>query len=84
MVRKNRPRQEIAVKLDLIPFLKFVVNNNKPLKEFAVPMFCELAGSSPNTRNILLENGGIHFYMELLKDPKATFHTDALDAIAIW
>lgn len=84
MTKKNRPRQELATKCGLIPFLIFVVNNNKPLKDLAVPMICELASSSFETRKILLDNGGIHFYVELLKDPKGTFNTDSLDAIAHW
>lgn len=84
LTKKNRTRQEIATKCGLIPFLIFVVNNNKPLKDLAVPMICELASSSVETRKILLDNGGIHFYMELLRDPKGTFNIDATDAIAHW
>lgn len=62
----------------------FVIDNNKPLKEFAVPLICELAKSSPLTRKILLENNGLIFYFDLLKDKNGTFHIDALEAIAIW
>jgi len=61
----------------------FVIDNNKPLKEFAVPLMCELAGSSTITRKILLENNGLTFYLDLLKDSKTTFHTDALEAVAV-
>lgn len=39
-------RQETAAKAGLIPFLVFVIANNKPLKEFAVPLMCELAGKT--------------------------------------
>jgi len=38
LCRKNRPRQEMAINAGLVPFLLFVVKNNKPLKEFAVPL----------------------------------------------
>jgi hypothetical protein len=80
----NKSRQESAVKAGLIPFLQFVINNNKPLKEFAVPLMCELAGSSQVTRSILLENNGLAFYFDLLKDLKGSFLTDALEAITVW
>eukprot|EP01114_Cavostelium_apophysatum_P023823 TRINITY_DN90_c0_g1_i3.p1 TRINITY_DN90_c0_g1~~TRINITY_DN90_c0_g1_i3.p1 ORF type:complete len:1113 (+),score=446.88 TRINITY_DN90_c0_g1_i3:1211-4549(+) len=83
LCRKNRPRQETAAKAGLIPFLVFVIENNKPLKEFAVPLMCELAGSSQVTRKILLENNGLQFYLDLLKDNKTTFHTDALEAVGV-
>jgi len=59
----------------------FVIANNKPLKEFAVPLLCELAKSSSVTRSILFENDGLIFYLDLLRESKGTFHTDALDAI---
>lgn len=59
-----------------------MIANNKPLKEFAVPLMCELAGSSQVTRTILLENEGLSFYLDSLTD--STFHTDALEAIAVW
>lgn len=52
--------------------------------EFAVPLMCELAGSSQVTRRILLENNGLDFYLELLRDVKGTFLTDALEAVAVW
>jgi len=83
LCRKNRPRQEAAAKSGLIPFLIFVIENNKPLKEFAVPLMCELSGSSQVTRSILLENNGLQFYLDLLKDSKGTFHTDVLEAVAV-
>jgi len=83
LCRLNRSRQEVAVKAGLITCLLFVIQNNKPLKEFAVPMMCELAKSSSITRATLLEKEGLNFYLELLDEPKGTFHTDALDAIAI-
>jgi len=81
--RLNKGRQELAAKSGLIPVLLFVINNNKPLKEFAVPLMCELAGSSSVTRSILLDNNGMTFYLDLLKDSKGTFLTDSLEAIAV-
>jgi hypothetical protein len=60
------------------------VANNKPLKEFAVPLICELAKSSAVTRKALLENNGLNFLLELLRDTNGTFHIDALEALAVW
>lgn len=84
LCRLNRPRQEVAAKAGLIPFLKFVIANNKPLKDFAVPLMCELAGSSQVTRSVLVDSQGFHFYIDQLRDPKGTFQTDALEAVAVW
>lgn len=36
------------------------------------------------TRTILLQNNGVQFYLEQLEDPKSAFHTDAMEAIAVW
>lgn len=54
----NKPHQESAVKAGLIPFLRFVVDRNKPLKEFSVPLLCELAKTSNVTRAALFESKG--------------------------
>jgi len=82
----HKKRQETAVKAGLIPFLMFVIANNKPLKDFAVPLLCELAKTSEVTRETLLANNGITFYIDILKDnslSSRTFHTDALEALAV-
>jgi len=84
LCRKNRIRQELAVNSGLVAFLLFVVKNNKPLKEFAVPLICELATTSVAstiTKASLFENRVVEFYLELLRD-KSSFVTDALEAIA--
>jgi hypothetical protein len=84
LCRLNRQRQESAAKSGLVLFLKFVIENNKPLKEFAVPMMCELAKTSATTRAILLEDDGMEFFLELLREDGGTFHNDAMDAVAVW
>eukprot|EP01117_Protostelium_nocturnum_P008943 TRINITY_DN320_c0_g1_i1.p1 TRINITY_DN320_c0_g1~~TRINITY_DN320_c0_g1_i1.p1 ORF type:complete len:1357 (-),score=566.17 TRINITY_DN320_c0_g1_i1:87-4157(-) len=79
----HKNRQEAALKAGLIPFLRFVIQQNKALKEFAIPLMCELAKTSPVTRATLFENDGLSFYIGLLKDTSTTFHTDALEAVAV-
>lgn len=41
LCKKSRHRQEVAAKIGLIPFLLFVYENNRPLREFAVPLLCK-------------------------------------------
>lgn len=41
LCKKSRQRQEVAAKIGLIPFLMFVYENNRPLREFAVPLLCK-------------------------------------------
>ena len=83
LCRKNRTRQELAVNHGLVRVLLFVIKNNKPLKEFAVPLMCELAATSLVTRSLVLKHHGIEFYLGLLLE-KTSFVTDALEAIAVW
>jgi serine/threonine protein kinase len=82
MCRFDRKRQETAASCGIVPFLLTVIFSNKPVKEFAVPIFTDLARTSMLTRNILWKNDGLRYYLQLTQDPY--WHMDALGAIAAW
>lgn len=78
----NRMRQEEAALSDVIPILKEVVYTARPLKEFALPLLCEMAHSGKMARVKLWENHGLQFYISMLAE--CNWMVSALDAIFIW
>ena len=78
----NRIRQEEAALSDIIPILKEIVETARPLKEFALPLLCELAHSGKIARRKLWENRGLQFYINMLAE--RNWMVSALDAIFIW
>lgn len=82
LCRFSRTRKVVAAGAGLIPILQFVVQHNKPLKDFAVPMVCEFS-QNRETREVMMKNGGLPFYKFILAEPEsATVHSDALNSIA--
>ncbi|OCK83656.1 Pkinase-domain-containing protein [Lepidopterella palustris CBS 459.81] len=82
LCRHNRSRQEEAALNDVIPILKDIIQTEWPLKEFALPILCELAHSGKVARKKLWENRGLQFYISMLAD--RNWQVTALDAIFIW
>ena len=82
LCRHNKSRQEEAALSDIIPLLKEVVNDGGPLKEFALPILCELAHSGKVARKMLWDAKGLQFYISMLSD--RNWQVTALDAIFVW
>ncbi|KAF9738706.1 hypothetical protein PMIN06_009610 [Paraphaeosphaeria minitans] len=82
LCRHNKSRQEEAALSDIIPLLKEVVNGGGPLKEFALPILCELAHSGKVARKMLWDAKGLQFYISMLSD--RNWQVTALDAIFVW
>jgi hypothetical protein len=82
MCRHNKSRQEEAALSDVIPLLKEVVQEGGPLKEFALPILCELAHSGKVARKMLWDAKGLEFYIGMLSD--RNWQVSALDAISVW
>ncbi|KAJ4294246.1 Protein kinase of the Mitotic Exit Network [Kalmusia sp. IMI 367209] len=82
LCRHNKSRQEEAALSDIIPLLKDVVNGGGPLKEFALPILCELAHSGKVARKMLWDAKGLQFYISMLSD--RNWQVTALDAIFVW
>jgi len=82
LCRHNKSRQEEAALSDVIPLLKDVVQQGGPLKEFALPILCELAHSGKVARKMLWDAKGLAFYISMLSD--RNWQVTALDAIFVW
>jgi len=66
----------------LIPILQKIVRTERPLKEFALPILCDMAHSGKIGRKYLWKNDGLNFFVSLLSDPY--WQVAALDAIFVW
>lgn len=82
LCRLSKERQEDAALNGVIPILQRIVKTERPLKEFALPILCDMAHSGKVGRKILWQNKGLQFYISLLADQY--WQVTALDAIFIW
>jgi hypothetical protein len=82
LCRLNKTRQEDAALSGLIPLLQRVVKTERPLKELALPILCDMAHSGYVGRKVLWQHQGLQFYISLLTDKY--WQTTALDAIFVW
>jgi hypothetical protein len=82
LCRLSKLRQEEAALNHIIPILQKIVKTERPLKEFALPILCDMAHSGKVGRKQLWQNKGLQFYISLLADKY--WQVTALDAIFIW
>ncbi len=83
LCRLSKRRQEDAALVGIIPILIKIVKEEKtPVKEFALPILCDMAHSTRAARRELWQNKGLAFYVSLLSDPY--WQVTALDAIFTW
>jgi serine/threonine protein kinase len=83
LCRLSKGRQEDAALAGIIPVLMRIVKQDKtPVKEFALPILCDMAHSTRAARRELWQNKGLIFYISLLSDPY--WQVTALDAIFAW
>lgn len=82
MCRLSKSRQEEASAAGIIPLLKKVIVNKSPLKQFALPVLCDLANAGKISRRLLWQHGGIPVYLGLLDDPY--WRVSSLEAITAW
>jgi hypothetical protein len=83
LCRLNKSRQEEAAQAGLIPSLKRVVEARSPLKQFALPILCDLASAGKSCRKMLWQYDGLALYMRLLVDDPY-FQVSAIEAILSW
>ncbi|KAI0243485.1 Protein kinase of the Mitotic Exit Network, partial [Massospora cicadina] len=82
LCRINKHRQELAAQAGIIPHLQQIVAINSPLKQFALPVLCDMAHAGKVCRRLLWKNHGLQFYLGLLRDPN--WQTNGLEAILVW
>lgn len=57
--RLSRSRQEEAAQNGLLPLLQQVIKINSPLKEFALPLLCDMANAGKSARRQLWKIDGV-------------------------
>lgn len=82
LCRLNKRRQEEAAQAGIIPQLLRVARTTSPLKQFALPILCDLAHASKSTRKMLNQQCGLEFFLQLLQDPY--WQLQSLESILIW
>ena len=82
LCRLNKARQEEAAQAGIIPSLKRVIESGSPLKQFALPILCDLASATKSCRTLLWQHDCLAVYLKLLSDPY--FQATALEAILSW
>lgn len=80
--RVSRRRQEQAATSGVIPYLQRCFVEGSPLKQFALPILCDLAHTSHHAREQLKRNAGCLFYVRLLREP--FWQISALNSLAVW
>ncbi|KAI0836705.1 cell division control protein [Hypoxylon sp. FL0890] len=82
LCRLSKDRQEYAAVNGIIPLLMKIMKTDRPPKEFALPILCDMAHSGSKGRRSLWQNKGLDFYVSLLADQY--WQVTALDAIFVW
>ncbi|KND88431.1 Cytokinesis protein sepH [Tolypocladium ophioglossoides CBS 100239] len=82
LCRLSKERQEDAAVGGVIPLLLRIMKTERPPKEFALPILCDMAHSGSKGRRYLWQNKGLDFYVSLLTDQY--WQVTALDAILVW
>ncbi|KAG6891524.1 hypothetical protein C0992_005059 [Termitomyces sp. T32_za158] len=82
LCRLNKSRQEEAAQAGILPCLKRVIETSSPLKQFALPILCDLASAGKSCRTFLWQHDGLKMYLQLLDDPY--FQVSALEAVLSW
>jgi len=82
LCRLNKSRQEEAAQAGILPSLKRVIESSSPLRQFALPILCDLASAGKSCRILLWQHDGLSLYLRLLDDPY--FQVSALESILSW
>ncbi|CAA7402037.1 unnamed protein product [Spirodela intermedia] len=77
----NKRRQEQAAENGIIPHLLNFIMSGSPLRQFALPLLCDMAHASRNSREQLRAHGGLEIYLTLLEDE--VWAVTALDSLAV-
>eukprot|EP00741_Cyanophora_paradoxa_P008391 tig00001307_g8118.t1 len=77
----NRGRQEQAAVAGVVPHLMRIIERNSPLKQFAIPVLCDLAHAGRRARAELWRHRALEFYLSLLTVPDC-WQVNAIDAVA--
>ncbi|XP_076950599.1 MAP3K epsilon protein kinase 1-like isoform X2 [Bidens hawaiensis] len=77
----NKRRQEKAAENGIIPHLMRFIMSDSPLRQYTLPLLCDMAHASRNSREQLRAHDGMDVYLNLLEDQ--LWSVTALDSIAV-
>lgn len=77
----NKRRQEQAAENGIIKHLISIITSGSPLKQYALPLLCDMAHASRSSREQLREHKGLDIYLNLLEDE--LWAVTALDSLAV-
>eukprot|EP01113_Clastostelium_recurvatum_P037254 TRINITY_DN5420_c0_g2_i1.p1 TRINITY_DN5420_c0_g2~~TRINITY_DN5420_c0_g2_i1.p1 ORF type:complete len:1097 (-),score=420.63 TRINITY_DN5420_c0_g2_i1:391-3681(-) len=81
LCRIDPERQALAAAAGIIPHLQRFITSNSPLKQFALPIICDLAHVK-RAREELWKHRGVDFYLDLLRE--RYWQVNALDSLSVW
>ncbi|KAK7025317.1 Protein kinase of the Mitotic Exit Network [Paramarasmius palmivorus] len=82
LCRLNKSWQEEAAQAGIVPCLQRVIETKSPLRQFALPILCDLASAGKSCRTLLWQHDGLGTYLKLLEDPY--FQVSAMELIISW
>jgi hypothetical protein len=75
-------RLDLAAREGIIPHLQRIILEGSHLKQFALPILCDLVRASHTAREELWKNDGVVFYINLLEEKY--WQTFALNSLKYW
>jgi hypothetical protein len=75
-------RLDLAAREGIIPHLQRIILEGSHLKQFALPILCDLVRASSTAREELWKNDGVVFYINLLEEKY--WQTFALNSLKYW
>lgn len=81
LCRLDPDRQYQAAVEGIVPHLQYIIASQSPLKQFALPLICDLAHVK-KARPELWQFRGVEFYLDLLEEEY--WQVNALDSLSVW
>lgn len=81
LCRLDPDRQYQAAVEGIVPHLQYIIASQSPLKQFALPLICDLAHVK-KARPELWQYRGVEFYLDLLEEEY--WQVNALDSLSVW
>lgn len=83
LCRLSKQRIQEAAFSGLVPHLQYFIRIDSPLKQFALPIICDMAHSK-QARKELWKYEGVQFFLELLQTKFGSWQANAMDALSVW
>jgi len=81
LCRLDPDRQYQAAVEGIVPHLQYIIASQSPLKQFTLPLICDLAHVK-KARPELWQHKGVEFYLDLLEEEY--WQVNALDSLSVW